>query len=110
MSVLRIQSKSNYLDDPAMDAVNYSSPKYPTTKPNKGNQMAMTRKEEKKIEHGKFYWAKFQQQAFMLPQWEPVEAYRKEGKIYFKMTGTTNRLRCGAIIKIDTKPLTKETK
>ncbi len=70
--------------------------------------MAMTREEENKIEHGKFYWAMFRQQPFMFPQWEPVEAYRKEEKIYFKMTGETNHLYTGEIMEIDTNPLTKE--
>ena len=70
----------------------------------------MTRKEEEKIEHGKFYWALFKQQPFMFPQWEPVEAYRKEKKIYFKMTGETSHLYIEDIIEIDINPLVYEEK
>ena len=66
--------------------------------------MAMTRKEEKKIVDGKFYLVKYVVRAFMI-RWEPVEAYRKEGKIYFLITGTNAHLLTSEVIEIIMDPI-----
>ena len=68
----------------------------------------MTGDEKEQIEHGKFYLAVFVQHAFIPPKWEPIEAYRENGEIYFKMTGTKNKLYTGEIIEIDIIPINTE--
>ena len=66
--------------------------------------MALTRKQEKKVIDGKFYLAKYIVRAFMC-RWEPVEAYKKEGKIYFLITGSKAHLYTGDIIDFVDEPI-----
>ena len=55
---------------------------------------------------GKFYFAKFSQQSFMPPRWEPVEASKdKEGNCIFKMTGISGTLDKYDIIDFKKKPI-----
>jgi len=67
--------------------------------------MALSRKQEEKLVHGKFYLVLFQQQAFMKPRWEPVEAYRKDEQIYFRMTGVSQKLYTGDVSDIVEEPI-----
>jgi len=67
--------------------------------------MALSREQERKLVHGKFYLALFQQQAFMHPRWEPVEAYRKDEQIYFRMTGVPQKLYTGDVLNIVEEPI-----
>ena len=66
--------------------------------------MALTKKQEKKIIDGKFYLAKYIVRAFMC-RWEPVEAYKREGEIYFLITGSKNHLYVEEIIDFVDEPI-----
>ncbi len=55
---------------------------------------------------GKFYFAKFAQQSFMHPRWEPVEAVMgNDGNYEFRMTGMREQLRQYDIIDFKKKPI-----
>ena len=67
--------------------------------------MALSREQEKKLVHGKFYLVLFQQQASMPPRWEPAETYRKDGQIYFKTIGVSQKLYTGDVSDIIEEPI-----
>ena len=58
------------------------------------------------VEIGKFYFAKFTQQSFMHPRWEPVEAIMgNDGNYAFNMTGMNGSLSQYDIIDFKRKPI-----